>query len=420
MVEKAIVARGVRDELVLGAMRGVPREAFLPHQLCEFAYTDCPLPIEEGQTISQPYIVAFMTEALALQGGERVLEIGTGSGYAAAVLAEIAADVYTVERIGQLAEKAASTLADLGYDTVHVLHSDGTKGWPEHAPYDGIIVAAGGPTIPESLKAQLKIGGRLVIPVGRDPKIQELVRVTRISEHEYRREDLADVRFVPLIGDEGWTPAEQRPAPLRQFKRVTDKTLAQTIADDCEPFDAIESAQLDPLLARIGDARIVLLGEASHGTSEFYRMRERISRELITKKGFRFVAIEGDWPDAARVDHYVRHFEYPPSEWTAFARFPVWMWRNSEMRDFVSWLRQHNGAVEKDERVAFHGLDLYSLYDSIRAVLKYLDQVDPHSARVARERYGCLTPWQSDPTCEADVVRVLTDLLHKRRDYAER
>jgi protein-L-isoaspartate(D-aspartate) O-methyltransferase len=433
MVEKAIVARGVRDELVLGAMRGVPREAFLPHQLCEFAYTDCPLPIEEGQTISQPYIVAFMTEALALQGGERVLEIGTGSGYAAAVLAEIAADVYTVERIGQLAEKAASTLADLGYDNVHVLHSDGTKGWPEHAPYDGIIVAAGGPTIPESLKAQLKIGGRLVIPVGRDPKIQELVRVTRISEHEYRREDLADVRFVPLIGDEGWTPAEQRPAPLRQFKRVTDKTLAQTIADDCEPFDAIESAQLDPLLARIGDARIVLLGEASHGTSEFYRMRERISRELITKRGFRFVAIEGDWPDAARVDHYVRHLEYPPSEWTAFARFPVWMWRNNEVGAFIDWLRHHNAALKGASRVAFHGLDLYSLYDSIRAVLKYLDQVDPHSAQVARERYGCLTPWQSDPatyghaaltgaypTCEADVVRVLTDLLHKRRDYAER
>jgi erythromycin esterase-like protein len=270
-----------------------------------------------------------------------------------------------------------------------------------------------------------------VIPVGRDPKIQELVRVTRISEHEYRREDLADVRFVPLIGDEGWTPAEQRPTPSRQ--RVTHKTLARTIADDCEPIDAIESAPLDLLLARIGDARIVLLGEASHGTSEFYRMRERVSRELITKKGFRFVAIEGDWPDAARVDHYVRHLEYPPSEWTAFARFPVWMWRNNEVGAFIDWLRHHNAALKGASRVAFHGLDLYSLYDSIRAVLKYLDQVDPHSAHVARERYGCLTPWQSDPatyghaaltgaypTCEADVVRVLTDLLHKRRDYAER
>src|SRR5664280_1294031 len=199
MVEKAISARGVQSELVLNAMRSVPRESFLPTQLHKFAYDDAPLPIEEGQTISQPYIVAFMTEALVLRGGEKVLEIGTGSGYAAAVLSEIAADVYTVERHGPLAEKAAATLTDLGYDNVHVLHSDGTRGWPEHAPYDAIIVAAGGPTVPESLKGQLKIGGRLVIPVGADRRAQELVRVTRISQNEYRSEDIADVRFVPLI-----------------------------------------------------------------------------------------------------------------------------------------------------------------------------------------------------------------------------
>ena len=436
MVEKAIFARGVRSELVLNAMRSVPREDFLPKQLREFAYEDAPLPIEEGQTISQPYIVAFMTEALALHGGERVLEIGAGSGYAAAVLSKIAGNVYTVERIGQLAEKAASTLADLDYHNVHVLHGDGTKGWPEHAPYDGIIVAAGGPSVPESLKEQLKIGGRLIIPVGRDPKVQELVRITRISENEYAREDLADVRFVPLIGQEGWAPAERertRPQPARPFARLAKDTLAQKIANACEPFQSLEAAPLDRLLARIGDARVVLLGEASHGTSEFYRMRDRISRELIAKKGFRFVAIEGDWPDAARVDHYVRHMEYPPSEWTAFARFPTWMWRNNEVRAFVDWLRAHNAPLKASNRTAFHGLDLYSLYDSIRAVLKYLDEVDPSTAGVARERYGCLTPWQSDPatyghaaltgaypTCESEVAVVLTDLLHKRRAYAER
>lgn len=434
MVERAISSRGVRSGLVLKAMRTVPREEFLPENLREFAYDDSPLPIAKGQTISQPYIVAFMTEALALEGGESVLEIGTGSGYAAAVLAEIAGDVYTVERIGQFAERAASTLSDLGYDNVHVLHSDGTKGWPDHAPYDGIVVAAGGPKIPESLKEQLKIGGHLVIPVGDDPKIQELVRVTRISENEYRQEDLADVRFVPLIGTEGWSdrkhPPVKRAWPL---KHVPAKTLPETIAACCEPFESIASAPLDRLLARIGDARIVLLGEATHGTSEFYRVRDRITRELFTKKNFRFVAIEGDWPDAARVDHYVRHFEYPPSEWTAFARFPEWMWCNEEMCAFVDWLRDHNASVKMASRAAFYGLDIYSLYESIRAVLRYLDGVDPPTGRVARERYGCLTPWQADPatyghaaltgtypSCESDVVTVLKDLLLKREALMHR
>jgi protein-L-isoaspartate(D-aspartate) O-methyltransferase len=378
MVEKAIFARGVRSELVLNAMRSVSRESFLPAQLREFAYDDTALPIEEGQTISQPYIVALMIEALALRGGEKVLEIGAGSGYAAAVLSEIAADVYTVERHGPLAEKAAATLADLGYDNVHVLHGDGTRGWQAHAPYDAIIVAAGGPTIPESLKGQLKIGGRLVIPVGADPQVQELVRVTRIAQDEFRREDLADVRFVPLLGAEGWASEETESARVRHAPpsgAISEQKLVKRITDAAEPFGSIDTVNLGPLLERIGDARIVLLGEATHGTSEFYRMRERISRELIVKKGFRFIAIEGDWPDAARVDHYVRHLEYSPSEWTAFARFPTWMWRNNEVRDFVNWLRQHNAAIKHEARVAFHGLDLYSLYVSIRSVLNYLEQV---------------------------------------------
>jgi len=241
MVQTAIFGRGVRSELVLSAMRKVRREAFLPNSLREFAYEDTPLPIEAGQTISQPYIVAFMIEALGLEGGERVLEIGAGSGYAAAVLSEIAGEVYTVERIGQLAEKAASTLHDLGYHKVHVLHGDGTRGWPEHAPYDGIVVAAGGPAVPESLKDQLKVGGRLVIPVGRDPLVQELVRITRISEDEYKREDLADVRFVPLVGEEGWaTPADRSEVAraARPSKRTPQPNLAQEIAATCEPFEA--------------------------------------------------------------------------------------------------------------------------------------------------------------------------------------
>ncbi len=270
MVDRHIAHRGVRSALVLAAMRSVPREAFLPEDLWEFAYDDAPLPIAEGQTISQPYIVAMMTEALALEGGEKVLEIGTGSGYAAAVLSRIAKDVYTVERIGQLAEKSAALLAKLGCRNVHVLHGDGTLGWPDHAPYDAIIVAAGGPQVPESLKAQLKIGGRLVIPVGADRRLQELVRVTRVAEHEYTTEELADVRFVPLVGAEGWAAQDSaRPkramarwrrrlqAPARNLRRSSRST-----SDRC----CRESATR----AWCSSARRRM------ELREFYRMRERI------------------------------------------------------------------------------------------------------------------------------------------------
>jgi protein-L-isoaspartate(D-aspartate) O-methyltransferase len=206
MVERQIVARGVSDPRVLAAMREVPREAFVPASLAELAYEDAPLPIEEAQTISQPFIVASMAEALELSPGDRVLEIGAGSGYAAAVLSRLAASVYTVERHPALAEGARQRLAELGYDNVSVLCGDGTLGWPEHAPYDGIIVAAGGPDVPPSLLAQLAPGGRLVIPIGATPREQELVRVRRYGPgpEDFRRESLGAVRFVPLVGAEGW------------------------------------------------------------------------------------------------------------------------------------------------------------------------------------------------------------------------
>lgn len=206
MVKRQIAGRGVRSEKVLDAMRKVPRERFLPQGQGVWAYDDAPLPIGDGQTISQPYVVAYMTEALALEGGEKVLEIGTGSGYAAAILAEIAADVYTIERIEGLAAMASAVLDDLGYDNVHVRQGDGTLGWPEEAPFDGIVVTAGGPDAPETLKQQLKIGGHLVIPVGRSTWYQVLVRISRVSETEFETEDLIPVRFVPLIGEEGWGP----------------------------------------------------------------------------------------------------------------------------------------------------------------------------------------------------------------------
>ena len=205
MVLEQIADRGIRDAAVLRAMRLVPRERFVPHASQRFAYDDGPLPIPANQTISQPYVVAYMIAALALRPEERVLEIGTGSGYAAAVLSRIVREVYTVERHRELADYAGERLAALGYDNVHVCHGDGTRGWPEHAPYDGIIVAAGGPGVPPSLRDQLAVGGRLVMPVGRSRQQQHLVRVRRRPDGDYDEERLAPVAFVPLIGVEGWT-----------------------------------------------------------------------------------------------------------------------------------------------------------------------------------------------------------------------
>ena len=207
MVE-LIARRGVRDPAVLAAMRKVPREHFVTADRAHRAYDDTPLPIGEGQTISQPYIVAAMTEALQLRAPDRVLEVGTGSGYAAAVLAVIAAEVYTVECLERLAESARRRLEELGFKNVHVRHGDGSLGWPEHAPYDAIVVTAGGPDVPRSLLRQMAVGGRLVMPVGSTTRSQRLVRVVRADGETYDREWLEDVAFVPLIGAEGWSADE--------------------------------------------------------------------------------------------------------------------------------------------------------------------------------------------------------------------
>jgi protein-L-isoaspartate(D-aspartate) O-methyltransferase len=204
MVERQIAARGVRDRRVLEAMREVPRDRFVEPALAGRSYDDVPLSIGSGQTISQPYIVAVMCESLGLVGSERVLEIGTGSGYGAAVLGRLAREVYTIERHPELAERAAARLAGLGFINVHVAVGDGTLGLPERAPYEAIVVTAAGPKVPAALLDQLEIGGRLVIPVGDETERQRLLRIDRRSQTHFHSTDLGGVAFVPLVGAEGW------------------------------------------------------------------------------------------------------------------------------------------------------------------------------------------------------------------------
>lgn len=458
MVANDLASRGVTDPGVLEAMSTVPRERFVPEELAEFAYQDSPLPIDVGQTISQPLIVALMAQAAEVGPSDRVLEVGAGSGYGAAVLGRIASEVWAIERHEALALQATRRMTALGYDNVHILSGDGTLGWPEEAPFDAIVVTAGGPSVPSMLFEQLVEGGRLIIPVGPETRGQQLLRVRRVRG-EAVQEDLGPVRFVPLIGDQGWSPARETPtseshasqpdAPQRDAPQPRAPQtraplilapshvghihgLSELVAESAEPFASIDNVELGPLLERIGDCSTVLLGEATHGTSEFYRMRDRITRALIVEHGFSAIAVEADWPDAARIDRFVRGRPSVGAPFEPFERFPTWMWRNREVGELVGWLRAHNAALDGNGvQVSFHGLDLYSLYTSRAEVLAYLDRMDPEAAAVARRRYSCLSPWQHDPAeygravvsgrfagCEDGVVATLSDLLRRRLDYA--
>ena len=205
MVESQIRARGIRDPRVLAAMETVPRHLFVNEALRDQAYNDSPLPIDGGQTISQPYIVALMTEAMELTGKDKVLEIGTGSGYQTAILAELAEHVFSIDRVALLASAARKLFESLNYYNVAIRVGDGTYGWREEAPFDAIIVTAGAPNIPKTFVEQLSIGGRLVIPVG-SRHSQSLTKITRLSEdaNNIKKEDLGGCRFVDLIGEYGW------------------------------------------------------------------------------------------------------------------------------------------------------------------------------------------------------------------------
>ncbi|MFH1406474.1 MAG: protein-L-isoaspartate(D-aspartate) O-methyltransferase [Candidatus Omnitrophota bacterium] len=206
MVDMQLVPRGIHDELVLAAFRKVPRHRFVLQDSQSDAYKDNPLSIGCGQTISQPYMVALMSECLALVGGEKVLEVGTGSGYQAAILAEIAGEVYSAERIPQLAKKAITLLDELGYKNIKIQIDDGTEGWREYAPYDGIIVTAGAPSIPNALLEQLKDPGRLVIPVGTN--FGQMLKVVSKAQGKIETTDVCYCVFVPLIGKHGWSKGD--------------------------------------------------------------------------------------------------------------------------------------------------------------------------------------------------------------------
>lgn len=433
MVNRQIEARGVEDQNVIAAMKTVPREEFVPPQYRSHGYEDSPLTIGQGQTISQPYIVARMLELLELDDSSRLLEVGSGSGYAAAVAGQVAGEVYCIERHGELAERSSHVLNELGYDNIKIRHGNGYLGWPEKAPFDAILVSAGGREVPPNLTDQLKTGGILVIPVG-EPGVggQVLLRIRRAGENEFEKEEMGLVSFVPLLNSVADTepPAGEQ---LARKRRDADSANTEIISPQTvETFEAIDDINLSGMLERIGDAKVVCIGEASHGTSEFYRLRASITQELIERKGFTVVAVEADWPDAAVVNSYVKSNKNSYLASSAFSRFPQWMWRNAEVLQFCRWLREYNASRAETSQVGFYGLDLYSMYTSIDEVLKYLAAEETELEQVAREQYACLEPWRGRPQaygeatvsrrfigCEQEVLGLLQDLLAKRSEYKD-
>lgn len=423
MIERHIEGRGLDDPALIAAFRAVPREAFVSGGYEEAAYANSPLPIESGQTISQPYIVALTIDAAEIGPDDKVLEIGAGSGYAAAVIGRIADEVIAIERHGELARLAKERMERLGYDNVHIIEGDGTRGCPADAPFDAIVAAASGSHVPQVLLDQLKPGGRIVMPLGDPGAIQNLVKVTKREDGTLEQENLGGVRFVPLIGAHGFADEGS--------DRLV-KTLPEMIYEAAEPLPDIHDPAFGALFDRYADARVVLLGEASHGTSEFYQARAAITKRLVEEHGFTIVALEADWPDAATLDRIVRHRERRQGEENAFARFPTWMWRNREFDAFVRWLYGHNEGREPEAMAGLFGLDLYNLNASMQAVIDYLDEKDPEAAQEARERYACLAPFSRNPAaygrlamsqgyafCEEGAVAMLKELLSKRLEMED-
>ncbi|NTZ43391.1 protein-L-isoaspartate(D-aspartate) O-methyltransferase [Altererythrobacter sp. SALINAS58] len=422
MVERQIAARGISDSDLLSAFREVPREDFVGPDMKEFAYEDGPLPIGEGQTISQPFIVACMIDAADVKRGDKILEVGAGSGYAAAIMSRIADRVFAIERHETLARQARERVERLGYDNCSIIAGDGMLGLPDEAPFDAILVAARIGTIPEALKRQLKIGGRLIIPVGGED-VQQLQCINRSGEDEWTSHDITPVRFVPLL--EG-VIAENGTRSASDHRGMQDLPLPKAIAKSCDPLPEIDDPDFAKAFDRYAGKKVVILGECSHGTHEFYAARAAITRHLVERHGFTIIAVEGDWPDAAAYDRFIRGQEQRDGAPTPFQRFPTWMWRNTVMPDLLRELRDINAKRPSGDQAGFYGLDIYNMSGSIEAVLAYLDENDPEAAAVARERYGCLTPWQADPAtygraaiqkgyaeCEKAVLDQCRDLLNE-------
>ncbi|OGS74294.1 MAG: hypothetical protein A3F91_04410 [Flavobacteria bacterium RIFCSPLOWO2_12_FULL_35_11] len=406
--------KGIKNQLLLDAFENIPKTFFLSKEFYPYTFENTTIENELIKVEPRIFAVAKMLENLKIKTGDKILAIGLDSVYVLAILSGICKEVYTVEENEAYAEWALEVLKNVNITNVFIAVGNHKKGWKEKAPFDAILITSEFEEVSNHIKEQLKIGGQLLVPIGPDWAHIIFEIIERVSETGYNIEKLKDNFFIrnpkilPEIGTEDFPE-----------KEIVDEITAKTQA-----FSSIKEFPMDKLLERIGDAQVVLLGEASHGTSEFYVTRQEITKALIEKKGFNFVCAEADWSDAEQINSYVRN-QQTQKDWAPFMRFPQWMWKNKEVLHFVEWMKKYN--AKNNNKTGFYGLDLYGLENSIELVINYLEKVDADLANLAKSKYSCITPYMTDPaiygklvvshqleSCEKEVLKMLVDLLKNK------
>ncbi len=406
--------KGIKSPLLLKAFQDIPTAFFLSKEQYPYDYSQMDIEDKFEKIEPRVIVVAKMLEQLKIEERKKILAIGVDSVYILVILSKIYEKVFIVDANEIYAKWALEVLKNENITNVFIISGNEKLGWKEKAPFDAILIVSEFEEVPHNLKEQLKVGGKLLAPIGPDWAHIIFEIIQRVSETEYNEEKSRDNFFIP----------NPKLLPEIGSKDFPEKEIVDEIKVKAIAFNNIKEYPIDGLLDRIGDAQVVLLGEASHGTSEFYLTRQEITKALIEKKGFNFVCAEADWSDAEQINSYVRK-QYTEKDWMPFTRFPQWMWKNKEVLNFVEWLQEYNTLHQN--KAGFYGLDLYGLENSIELVINYLENIDVDLANLAKTRYACITPFMSDPaiygkmvvskqleSCEKEILKMLVDLLKNK------